>query len=1049
MSNASESKSNSTQESESATTARTTVKPADLRALMQEQVDAPVRIQHPSEPEWDEIDTKRLSAAQSLADRLYHLTNIERETDLSIYLETINSIVLDTESEENQVILQITRDYFIEAYGNDIRRLGHSPLLEDQIVHRTGRDSREIVEKTLMGFDVRHLAASVRERAIRFSEDAPKVAARVMYDLTHRQVSELRSFYATLPAKEIAALLHKSLKRRDLRGKPYPDADTITYILLFRSAKEIAQIECQYNETYHFDRSSGHELCFREQIQDVFSEQLAAELLALLDGFQANHFADLIYDRIQHYISIAESLENTSDLHNDFAGLFRRKHPDTPIWKKELMARCPIEQIIAHLSTEQFREVCDSLEQRYDLSITEELYPSIRQFNARSTALNLYKSCLNVEPRSKFRRAEQYLSDRELLDVKDEYRLSKNHELSDIIQARAEEKKASEALARSVMALAPISYLTPQQLQQTRIAFQSVIGTPMDTFVCETVSHISHGEIPRYVNDFVELILSGTGRQGLHADIFHLFANKAKRSQDKQRQEKKNSLFAKLPTLTAAVERAQADESATDLIRLLESQSTSDLHLLEELFIEASEAKIPFLKALETILNSDSMSHIKMLFEGIHCSKLVKEIHDSPLITTKLLRMDPEYVALICNQFKATFDIDLYDYIRSRFSARDDATQNQRAKILLFCLAPEVKKIRSAILRCSDNSFQDRDLLPILLHYKDDAQTLEACYNLYYYDFTFIYEKDPSSLLRSLRVLASKGTISREVISKAILILEHVPSHITGELHDLLKDRALTSQTLQNVHDLLRMHFKDVATIKRSYNALDPDFTIRETLYQLQLTLDDINKTILIVDGYDPDTAARRIHDLIQQLDGEELGKTLSKLLAQKTTAAKQGFIPSDANWTSEMYHQIRCCYEHIFGNSLLLDLVSKKVPLKGSGINAIAYMLYGSVSTIAVDIFTALQQGPNSSASILEKLLRKEKARLRARIIAMYDAYFVSLGRSKNLRDCLHEAFGNSETGTILAELLDEAERVLSKKENISTADHSKTSEDEKTSVG
>lgn len=640
--------------SDKATAKNLARKPVDLRELMLETVEAPTNVIHHTPEEYAEIDARREKLGRGLADKLYELTNVTRETNLTTYIETINDVVLETESEENQAILAIARSYFVEAYGAKIRSLGHSPLVLDQIVHRTGRETRDIVAQTLQGFDVKLISAQIREKARTFSNDTAKATARLMYDLTHQQVRELRETYTTLPGKEIAALLYHSLTRTDLKGKPFPDADTIRYILLYRSSQEVAQIECQYNEVYHFDRTQNSELCLREQIRANFSPEQASELLNLLEGFQPAIFADSIYELISNYSILTEGLEYPTNLHNDFAGLFRHKNRNIPIWQKEIAARTAIENVISDLSCHQFKQVCDVLRQRYDIQLTPELYPSVREFNPRDIALDLYQSCLSSDPRAEFRRSEQYLTEKELHEVKDEFRLSRDNELSEIIRAKADEKKSLESLAKCAQALVPISFLTPEQLRLVSFAFKQVTGTAMAGFVKDTVAEICRNEIPKYVDDFVFLILTATGRQKLDTDIFAIFSNKDKREQEATAEKSRQKMIAQIPAITSILEQ-ENEAVGSSLFHLLSQYPLADLHTLEKLFVEKKDSSVPFLKSIEISFSAEDILTLELLFKGINVDTLIDEIHQDVSILTQHLRLRPEYIQLINSKFHAMY----------------------------------------------------------------------------------------------------------------------------------------------------------------------------------------------------------------------------------------------------------------------------------------------------------------------------------------------------------------------------------------------------------
>jgi hypothetical protein len=246
--------------------------------------------------------------------------------------------------------------------------------------------------------------------------------------------------------------------------------------------------------------------------------------------------------------------------------------------------------------------------------------------------------------------------------------------------------------------------------------------------------------------------------------------------------------------------------------------------------------------------------------------------------------------------------------------------------------------------------------------------------------------------MQRLRILATQEIIPRPYFAKSVLLIEGLEENTAEQLYMLLDPASISEQEIRDVHSILRRDLEKMVTVKKTFNSLDKDNTLRDTIHNLAIPLQHKNKTLLLLDGYDPDLIAQECYELIKTKSEEDLGIELCFILNEKSNSRN---IPVHSNWTQEMRHQIRVAYEEISGNKLITDLFKRNVPLKGQGIHAVAYMLYGDAAKVAVDLAALIklllenQNSPDLSALKICKKLEDLVPAMRERTIDMYEAYF------------------------------------------------------------
>lgn len=995
-------------------------------------LSAPITKDRKSIDELDAIDEARREVGRKLAEEIYRLTNEVREQDFGIYLDTINEASLDTCSEENQLILQTARDHFIDKYGDEIRARGRSSRIEDEIVHRTGKGTREAIEATFNGFDVTTLSQDIWILALERAENLHEEIARRMYPLTNRQVKELRDEYNQIPARMLAGYFHDALWRLDLEKRPFPDVVTMAYILRGRSNLEVKQIEFQFNEMYHYLRTGVGEPTLRDQIDEMLEGTSHAQIIELLEGFNSSNAAAKIHHLLKNCAEVGELNEEGDDLAQDFAGVFRRDYSKFPTWERELRARDAIETETKFLSPEQFVELRKSLKDTYGEDLTPALYTCNLPKDPRKIALDLYKALFNVEPRILKNRDDDYLSQEELFHVKDEFRLSNNREIRDIIRYHANEIKAKDSLRRIRMALVPLEYLDMDMMYEVKQEFIATAGIELVEFVNGSVDEICRNDVPAYVKSLLQYRLSGLLRSPLRADLFELFATEEQRIERGLSLRHKKEVLQEAEKLSEEFEAAfEADtdysKKAANIIQILRGKNHETLMELEKIYFERSEEKKPLIRALEEQFDGDEFQEMNALLNDFDPEFYAERIHRSLRNLSGLVHAPAEVIILTMKRYRKKFGLDILAMVKQEYTGQEHARGLALALSILF--TPDALDMK-AILSAED-PLDEKELKEFIRHLarpRMEILAYEAAYNRHYSKFEYCFERHYGSLLLRLRVLATKKILPRPYFSEAILLLEGINPTITAELHAYLSPLEISGVDLLAAQQILRENKYDLNTIKKSYNALNASETLRETVYNLKIPLVGINKTLLLLDGFDPDALATDLHEVIEKYEGQELGTEVLKLMAIPKPGHPNPRIPRHVNWTGEMYHQIRIAFESLYGKKLISELIRKKVPFKEKGINAIAYKLYGEVALSVVDVYrmahvqlTSPEEDQDKVSRRLVHSLKILIPALRERLIDMYDAYFAIQPGHLPLRNQLLTHIKDEKLKKLLLKLLDE----------------------------
>lgn len=968
-----------------------------LLKLTKEALSAPIEKTRVLLEELKRIDQSRRERGQELARTIFEISNKQRSLDLDLYVRTIREAVRDKVSEENQMILRTACEHFRVTYGQWCRDRGKSIEMLDNIVHRTGRETEQLMAKVILGFDVKRISRELWQ--LNLDKRLADIYERrtELDELTDAQLHELREEYNSIPAQDLAAELHDALHQSNLTDEPAPDVEAMRYLLRGRSAYEVKQIEFQFDERYHFVRDGEGEAPLREQIKQRLAPEDAAAINDLMRGFNSAEVARAVHRLLVHCSEASEVVEKDLELHPDFAGNFRRDYSGHPAWERELRAHEQVDALLGYVTAAQFKNVNRALEKYYGERLTPALYLCNRPFDPRRTAINLFKAFLSAAPRRLCRRDQDYLSHQQLLEIKARFRTSTHSEITKIVKKWADEQKARESREILAKALLPLENLSPEQVFEVCKHFRISTGMELTDFVQDKVRELCRDEVPKYVTRLVANRLQGVSRLALRADVCEAVAA-AIACHEHETLESSAARRAEAEQDAAEVRRIledrQESRKAKSLLAFLRRRSSAQLDALECAFLEQGAPPVPLIEAVrQKIKTKHARVGSLLLLSKFDAWTHAERLHKRPEYLLTLLTESPQAVAYMLREYRSMYKEDLQATAKSLFKA-EDAARTLCQSVLLTQNVIELNKILKTKEPISDESLNF--LVKQLTRPRLDVLAVEAAYNRYFARFEYCYDKVHGTLLQRLRVLATSGCLPRRHFASAILLLENVDPEIPMTMQNHLTVEEIGGETVLKFHALLRQFKDHLKILQKAYNALSEHATLRETIYELRIPLEVKNKTLLLLDGYDPDLVAREIRELVcSKLKGAELGEKILALLASGKKGAPNPRIPKQANWIEEMYHQIRVSYEAAAGAKLIVDLYAKEVPVKGNGINAIAYKLYGDASKAVIDLRRLLEtrRSRKDELGVLDRRIVQTLADmlppLRERALNMYDAYY------------------------------------------------------------
>ena len=954
-----------------------------------------------SKDEWEELCRWRQQMGEELSKNIYHLSNADRESDLQTYIDTINSYILEQDSEDNLAILEVAQNHFRDKYGADIKNRGQSPELIDQIVHRTGAHTRDHLRKILAGFDAKTLAAQFWESILSKNTSSLTKLEQELALLTEKQKLELEFEFARIPAITIAEKLNRCFRSQEENSPEYGilAEHELEAIFGHRSKSEIDEIIAVYDDHYHYDHTKESQACFNEALQLCFKGQQYDRCLKILGGFNAEEIGDKIKDNLLNCNQVLDQHEQHAGLHYDFAGNFREDYSEFDNEAKEVLVAHINNLLLDGVSLEQFNQISEYLSDKYQIYLTPELYRCTQPSTLRSAALTTFQGLTNASPRRKARRDEDYLTSAEMQEVKKQFRLAVRADLAEMIKAKATEIKTNECLNQIRKATSPLNLINLTTLVDFEKYFQALSGFSLKKFVTFHVKRILLEEDLPVISAEVELILACHRRLPLNPELSSLLL-KVKQSiteDTKVLAEKSQELAPTLEVIKTSLLLDKVEQSHSQkLIKVISTLSSENLEYLELAYHRRFQRAL--LSDLRASLPAKVYLQLYLLLSGLKVKEISTAASKSVLALGNLFHASGTEIECIIAAVQKLSGKDRIELLREA----SELTPAESWRIATILMKPDANRLR--LLMCNSLAFSDQntqELLTILTKPNRLVLALEAAYNISFSSFSYCQSEPNFTFFEHLRLLANSAIISRPCFARSVLLMESVQPDLAETLAVLIdrlegaeKDSDEFFQALDEIRILFRNNSEHLPLIRKAFGALDASLNLRERIHNLRMTLTDRNLLLLFMDGYDPIQVACQIDELVNTVPAENLDSEILTLLQDPRLGHDNPLIPKHENWTAEMYQQIRFRYNQFFQTRLITNLRRAGLTLKNSKLMEIANLLYGETHTDAFRLRKAVMHAQKSEVTpqiqqLMNEILGDPIPALVERTIDLYEACF------------------------------------------------------------
>ncbi len=908
-------------------------------------------------------DQKHQELAEVLAHQIYQLAQKDRETDIDVYLAAFNVVLADKTPQDIKLILDRANDFFTEHYYTAIRDRGERPEIYHQVIKRVGHEHSDRIAKIVKGLDVEEMAATLLTMYQGGSADKASRITDILLDLTERQLRAVREEFLLIPykllAKQAYAIIHQqaadsqTVGRRSIgksevyehkRGSAFRIRDEVRalrYLLLGKSVGEIALIKrfyLDFGDIEASEREIGLETHVRKKLSQVEFDRLGSLLSGWSPYQEAQEIHDLIYPRTLGE-EIEDQLSDPRDVvdrdHTQGIGPFLRRFKKNRIWRGR---------------NSSFHRVIN----QFELVNERVAALPVERFLATNDALRELFG-YELDPTAFPSLA---LFDARRIAITIAERLSVTVDLLEIIQ--------------------PMLYLEPRQCLMAQCAYEALFGRSLKEAIKERVNGASVKSSSQELTALIERYVDGHGRWALNTDILARYRGEEPEPSVWQ-YEYRSSEESEVAAMRLA-EVLDQDLSMGSIDRpvkeLLFERSYDELNQIERAFYDLTEPKVSLLEVLKGCLSPDGFASIELLLAGIDSLSLAQHIHDDPASAIVLKELPWQHVRALRVIFERVHFVSLDAYLLQELSTADE---NLLVDCLSAVLTPEVFEIRSVFLSLKRETVQD--LEPLKGNWTSDLRRIMAFEKAF--DFHF------PRLRVHLKYLAAKQIVSPALFAEIILCLEGVDPEINQRILE-----CFDAVDIIALIEILRGNKYDQRIIEETYDLLNPDAPLRRAVKEMKVDLDQINETLLHIEGYSAKDVAGEMHDVVSTVSGESLGLAVLDIVAAPSAQRPNKRIPDDINWMDEMVYQVALAYQREYRADVVSSCRTKGVP--ESMLEELTSRVFGlEVCASARDLFNLIKtykEGappPEYAEQKICSYLESRGARHRDRLVRAYNAFW------------------------------------------------------------
>jgi hypothetical protein len=928
----------------------------------------------------------RQALAEALAHQIYTLAQVERETDIEVYLSAFNVAVARKTCQEARDILVRANEFFGQHYYAAIRERGERPEIYNQILKRVGHAHAERLSKIVCGLDIEATTQKLWALYHGAIPDKQERILDILLDCTETQVRAIREEFVQMPFKDLARQLHSVLNpkaveaplgsRRTIgkselvehkRSGAFRARDqlrTLRYLLLGRGRDELSIVKRFYIELG--DQSlPDADLSLEAAIKRTFPPAEVDRLASLLVGWsphqEAEEFNKLLFSKTVHG-KVDDPLSDPRDaVDREYTqGLgpflqrfkkYRLRQASDSISHYVFASYELLRERVAALSPTRFVETNAALRQYYGYDLDPTLFPSLGLFDARMCAITMHE------------------------------RLSASFDLYEAVQ--------------------PMEFLGPHQCLAVQKAFQCVFGEDLREAVARRLKTIGTVISKSEFNDVISRVVDGHGRWPLDIDILARYRGGEPEpsvwDHDFVCSDEDQSRAMHLGEL---VDRdAEQGDLELTLREFLVGLTVDELHRVERSFYDLTDPHLPLVSALREVMSSASFEACSSLFVGIETTYVVQRLYDDPLSIILLRDLPAWIIKMVRTRYQGTFFEDLAEHILK--SVEQSADVDAALEALGVLQKPDIFEVRVALGSIKRDSSPEVEVI----------RGACAGHRLKVMGFERGYDVVFPRLRVHLKMAAAKMAITVATFSEVVLLLEGVDPEITHRIQE-----CFDAVDVEQLQEILRANKVPQRMIEECYDLLFPERTLRHALKEMPVDLDHINETMLHLEGFCSKAVAEEIGGLLQELSGEELAVAVLAVLSPQTAQGPNNRIPQDINWMDEMNYQIGLSYRRLYGEPIVA--ACRKRGVGDAHLEQISCQIYGmEVFTSARELFGLIKSSkdgtpaPEGAEARITSYLESRGQKYRERLMNAYQAFWAHTPGYSGLLDDMTKFFKDSSS--------------------------------------
>ena len=908
----------------------------------------PITVNRLKPKDFERHQQDRIKAAEELADHIYNLSNLERVIAPEAYKSVFQRNLAGRTSEDNQFILKHAQKYFREHFGETIKKNGESPELIEQIVKRTGINTRADFEAVIAGFNAPSLAQAFYK--IDINEEKQLIAFKSSLErLNPEQLMELQAEIKIIPIREIAEVAMRYLDPNKA------DLQSLQLLLQTKSPVEIEKVVKVIEETYIL-KEGQEPTSMQKWLEKNFAGSELRIIKRILEGLSLEKTAD----------DIAWIFLNANYLWIDFAGLQTQKlgklvlhvehnQPQTFNIKQELHLRPFIHSIIYFLNNDQFEELNDIFTAKFNYRLHKILY-----FETNDSPLTSYL---------KLEKALSELGNLDPLQVcfsdyrRTFYSLTKqdfsfdNNQIYNLVLAR----------------LLFIYNLPTKALSALNETCQANTKLPLYEAIRKRITNL---DVKNNFDNLIQLLASGLGQKPVYLDLNeHIDQILAKHSLPirlKYLADVEKRLIGQIDNFSITPE-----EKAVLIINELQKLNHQQLIDIDQLFYYKNESSL--LLKIKPLLSPAACLKIKVILAGFNPKEEAKNLI-AKYSWQNLIYLSPLEIALLDTELKKSHQTNLLDFLEKQ--SHEELPQEV---ILAPAFYPLVSQFKQKILEPKAWGKLETDY--VLNHFTSAPTRLKALEIAYDFIFNYLESSEEAtygSWRNSFIIQAQLNNLEKGDYTKLISLAEDIPITLIPEIFNLTIESPRMIEELHQLDLIMRTHRRNLKIIKMLYLIYDGELSLRERIYKFKVLPRDENLSLLLLDGYDPEKLAKEMIAEFKAPNKLSVNHIYEKLNPESST-----LIPVKENWKHEMYHQLRIRYEIFSGRKLVSDILKlvknqEELPI----VRKICDLLYGEMSTKCFAIHQALQS-KNADPKLIVKKLEHFKPSQVEQMDHLYYSYF------------------------------------------------------------